>query len=181
MCHSINSSALWAAKKQGFVRNRQGKAGLRLRLRSGIFGPWTKTGGTTWQAWRRWWQIMSTAEQKQFKSVRACVHRHKSQPAAAESPHLDERMPVGDGFSRICQHFTPVVSTKRVCIIAHPTHSDDLIMAHPVRAAGRVKWHWDRMHDILSVKREKTFGKVDVMETKAEIIQTALNHLNLYV
>lgn len=52
--------------------------------------------------------------------------------AAAMSAHLDQGMPVGDGFSWICQHFTPVVPPERVRIVAHPTHSDDLIMAHPV-------------------------------------------------
>lgn len=56
-----------------------------------------------------------------------------------KSPHLNERMPVGDRFSRICQHFTPVISTKGVRIIANPTHTDDLIMAYTVGAGGREK------------------------------------------
>lgn len=41
-------------------------------------------------------------------------------------------MPVGDRFSRICEHFTPVVPTEAVCIIANPTHTNDLVMANTV-------------------------------------------------
>lgn len=48
-------------------------------------------------------------------------------------------MPVGDRFSRICEHFTPVVSTEVVCIIANPTHTNDLIMAYTVGAIGKEK------------------------------------------
>lgn len=58
-------------------------------------------------------------------------------PITVKSPHLNKRMPVGDRFSRICEHFTPVVSTKVVCIIANPAHADDLIMAYTVGAGGR--------------------------------------------
>lgn len=53
---------------------------------------------------------------------------------AVKSPHLNERVPVGDRFSRICQHFIPVISAKGVRIVANATHTDDLIMAHTVGA-----------------------------------------------
>lgn len=46
-------------------------------------------------------------------------------------------MPVGDRFSRICEHFTPVASTEVVCIIANSTHANDLIMAYAVGAGRR--------------------------------------------
>lgn len=58
---------------------------------------------------------------------------------AAKSPHLNERVPVGDRFSRICQHFIPVISAKGVRIVANATHTDDLIMAYTVGAGGREK------------------------------------------
>lgn len=61
-------------------------------------------------------------------NIQACVETH----VAVESSHLNERMPVGDRFSRICEHFTPVVSTEVVCIVANSTHTDDLIMAYTV-------------------------------------------------
>lgn len=91
--------------------------------------------------------------------------------AAAMSAHLDQRMPVGDGFSWICQHFTPVVPTERVRIIAHPTHSDDLIMAHPVGETARIISAVMRDDNILTMKREMTFLKCKYMwiNTKAEI------------
>lgn len=53
------------------------------------------------------------------------------------SPHLNKRMPVGDRFSRICEHFTPVVSTEAVRIVANSTHADDLVMAYTVGAGER--------------------------------------------
>lgn len=44
--------------------------------------------------------------------------------------YLYERVPVGDGFSWVRQHFAPVVSAQVLCIGAHFTHPDDLIMAY---------------------------------------------------
>lgn len=82
--------------------------------------------------------------------------RKQISAAAAMSAHLDQRMPVGDGFSWICQHFTPVVPTERVRIVAHPTHSDDLIMAHPVGETAKIISAVMR-DDILTMKREMTF------------------------
>lgn len=87
----------------------------------------------------------------------------KQTPAAAAAvrAHLDQRMPVGDGFSWICQHFTPVVPTERVRIIAHPTHSNDLIMAHPVgETAGGISAVM--RDDILTMMRGVTFGNVNI-------------------
>lgn len=43
---------------------------------------------------------------------------------------------MGDRFSRIGEHFTPVVSTEAVCVIANPTHTDDLIMSDTGGAGG---------------------------------------------
>lgn len=54
-----------------------------------------------------------------------------------KSTHLNERMPVGDRFSGICEHFIPVFSTKAVCIIANSAHTDDLIMAYSIGARGK--------------------------------------------
>lgn len=73
--------------------------------------------------------------------------------AAAMSAHLNQRMPVGDGFSWICQHFTPVVPAERVRIVAHPTHSDDLIMAHPVGETAEIVSAV--MHGDVLTRREK--------------------------
>lgn len=75
---------------------------------------------------------------KLFKNpfMRGCAEtnpRRRTTPA-----HLDQRMPVGDGLPWICQHFAPVVPTKRVRIVAHPTNSDDLVMAHPVGETAQI-------------------------------------------
>lgn len=55
-------------------------------------------------------------------------------PIKVKSSHLNNRMPVGDRFSGTCEHFTPVVSTEAVCIVANSTHTDDLIMSYTVGA-----------------------------------------------
>lgn len=49
-----------------------------------------------------------------------------------ESPHLHKRMPVGDRFSWICEHFTPVFPTKVVCVVTNTTHTDHLVVAYAV-------------------------------------------------
>lgn len=49
-----------------------------------------------------------------------------------KSAHLNDWMPVGDRFPGTREHFTPVVSTQAVCIIANSTHSNDFIMADAV-------------------------------------------------
>lgn len=54
-----------------------------------------------------------------------------------KSTHLNKRMPVGHRFTGICEHFTPVFSTKAVCITANSTHTNDFIMAHPIGAGGK--------------------------------------------
>lgn len=48
---------------------------------------------------------------------------------------------MGDRFSRICEHFTPVVSAEVVCIVADSTHANDLIMAYAVGAGEEEKKH----------------------------------------
>lgn len=58
-------------------------------------------------------------------------------PITIKLPHLNERMPVGDRFTGIREHFTPVVSTEAVCVVANSTHTNDLIMAYTVSAGGR--------------------------------------------
>lgn len=71
---------------------------------------------------------------------RFSVHAWKGISAiTVKSPYLNERMPVGDRFSRICQHFIPVISAEGVCIVADATHTNDLIMANTVGAGGREK------------------------------------------
>lgn len=72
-----------------------------------------------------------------FKMWSVLVHAWKhATPITVKSPHLNERMPVGDRFSGTCEHFTPVVSTEAVCIVANSTHTNDLIMAYAVGAEG---------------------------------------------
>lgn len=79
------------------------------------------------------------------------------------SPHLNKRMPVGDRFSRIREHFTPVVSPEVVCIVADSTHANDLIMAYTVGAEGKEVKHDHSqscipkimMYYIMRVKRQK--------------------------
>lgn len=94
-----------------------------------------------------------------LKSDQAYIHRLYT----VKSPHLNKRMPVGDRFSRICEHFTPVVSAEVVCIVADSTHTNDLIMAYAVGAGGKEIKHDHNqtcipkimIYYILTVKKEK--------------------------
>lgn len=60
-------------------------------------------------------------------------------PITEKSSHLNKRMPVGDRFSGICEHFAPVGTAEVVCIIANSTHTDDLIMAYTIGTGGKEK------------------------------------------
>ena len=37
---------------------------------------------------------------------------------------------MGDGLPRVCQHLVPVVPAQAFGVDAHPTDSDDLVVAH---------------------------------------------------
>lgn len=121
MCHSINSSALRAARpRNGDLWGTDSeKQGPRLRLRSGIFGPRTKTGGTTWQVWQRWWQIMSTAEQKtvwicprvraqtQISARRGRVASPRREDASGRRVFEDMSAFHSSGSDQACLHHCP--------------------------------------------------------------------------
>lgn len=54
-------------------------------------------------------------------------------------PHLNKRVPVGDGFAGIREHLAPVVAAEVVCIVANATHADDLVVADTASAGGKDK------------------------------------------
>ena len=101
-----------------------------------------------------------------FKICSFLIHERKYTyvtPITVTSPHLNKRMPVGNRFSGICQHFTPVIPTEVVCIVANSTDTNDLIMAYTIGVGGREKKERDHhqlcipkfmMHCILSSERK---------------------------
>lgn len=85
-------------------------------------------------------QVLHNSLDRFSKNKNVPTHAWKGISAiTVKSPHLNKRVPVGDRFSRICQHFIPMISAKGVRIVANATHTDDLIMAYTVGAGGREK------------------------------------------
>ena len=65
---------------------------------------------------------------------------------------------MGNGFTGVCQHLAPVVSAEALCIVPHPTHTNDLIVTYPVNKP-RTKIHLKKQKKKLEKEKQKDKGE----------------------